>query len=614
MFRTLQSRRYAGFSLTELVVVLAVIALVSAIAVPTFSTVRTNSAQRVAVTSAEAVARNAFALALQDSTSGAVSVGGFQSGLVRSVAESSRMDFTDGVSDPVGVEGSLYTWSLTHANGRPALVSFDEERGGVSAGPASPAQLSVSYGPVVFSLGSPQSFAPSLAGASPSAVFSFDGLLPDGVSFDPSSGTFSTAGLVGVSDGLRDVSFQDPQIDVEAMFSNEGAFLPYGSGALSVDVQPDDGRLVVAGRFVSVAGQDRGRMVRLNVDGTTDVSFQDPNVNGDVHRVRLQPDGRMVIVGGFSSVSGQPRDRVARLNPDGTLDGGFAVSVQGGTLAEAGSVSGSLVFALALQPDGRIVIGGDFTEVAGQPRLNIARLNADGTLDLSFDSDVVGTVYDVVLLPDGKMLIAGNFTEVAGQVRHRVARLNADGTLDAAFVTPNVASTVFALAVQPDGKVLVGGLFNSVAGQTRNRVARLSADGTLDVSFQNPDVSGTVRVLAVQQDGSVIVGGDFTAVAGVSRNYVALLGHDGLLDAGFDPSATSDLDPGSKQYTVRSVVVRPDGRVILGGSFTQMGGVPQSGVAMLGVVPPSGFPFSGTVTVSDGASSVSTEVTVTLAP
>ena len=132
--------------------------------------------------------------------------------------------------------------------------------------------------------------------------------------------------------------------------------------------------------------------------------------------------------------------------------------------------------ALALQPDGKVLIGGDFSSFGPQIRQSVARLNPDGTLDTSFQNPGVNgnSVFDLVLQPDGKVLIGGAFTTVGGQPRQYVTRLHANGTLDTSFVNPAVNSTVRAFAFQPEGKVVIGGDFSAVGGQTRQGVARLN--------------------------------------------------------------------------------------------------------------------------------------------
>ena len=146
------------------------------------------------------------------------------------------------------------------------------------------------------------------------------------------------------------------------------------------------------------------------------------------------------------------------------------------------------MYALAVQPDGKVLIGGNFTTVGGTARSSIARLNADGSLDTTFDPGVgvSSNVRAMALQPDGKVLIGGWFATVAGTNRNHIARLNADGSLDASFDPGAGASgTVYDIVVQADGKVLIGGAFNTVDGVARNRIARLNADGSLDTSF-NP--------------------------------------------------------------------------------------------------------------------------------
>src|SRR5436853_6535759 len=107
-----------------------------------------------------------------------------------------------------------------------------------------------------------------------------------------------------------------------------------------------------------------------------------------------------------------------------------------------------------------------------------AAVRGQSALD-GFDPNANGAVSVVVVQPDGKILIGGNFTTLSPNggvavTRNRIARLNPDGTLDTAF-NPNANSTVESIAVQADGKILAGGFFSSIGGQTRNRIARLDA-------------------------------------------------------------------------------------------------------------------------------------------
>jgi uncharacterized delta-60 repeat protein len=155
-----------------------------------------------------------------------------------------------------------------------------------------------------------------------------------------------------------------------------------------------------------------------------------------------------------------------RLDRNGSLDAGFDI----------GAGPDSSINATHLQPDGKILIGGWFQNVSGVPRRHLARLNANGSLDPNFHPVVTGSysypsINCLAIQADGKILLGGAFTTLGGTNRNHIARLNADGTLDTNF-NPNVVGLVNTLALQTDGRILLGGSFTSVGGQTRNRIAQ----------------------------------------------------------------------------------------------------------------------------------------------
>jgi uncharacterized delta-60 repeat protein len=125
------------------------------------------------------------------------------------------------------------------------------------------------------------------------------------------------------------------------------------------------------------------------------------------------------------------------------------------------------VNSIALQPDGKILVGGDFSTIGGTERIGIARLNTDGTLDTTFNPDAYDSVSSIAVQADGKILVGGNFTTLYGAPRDNLARLNTDGTLDITF-NSNTNGSVWYIALQPDGKILVGVLSPAVSpGSTR---------------------------------------------------------------------------------------------------------------------------------------------------
>jgi uncharacterized delta-60 repeat protein len=282
------------------------------------------------------------------------------------------------------------------------------------------------------------------------------------------------------------------------------------------------------------------------VDGTFNPGS---GVNGAVYAVAVQADGKLVIGGEFTAFNGIPRSNLARLNADGSLDTTFA----------PGSIAGE-VEALVVQSDGKVVIGGDFSSVGGVSRRNLARLNPDGSLDTGFVADADNTVYALALRSDGKLLVAGDFIALAGQRRERIAQLEPNGTLDTGF-NPNAAAngTIFALALQPNGRILVGGAFTQVNGSPRSRLARLTPDGGLDMTFsQSGPMDGTVLALGVQPDGRIVVGGAFRFVSGIERNGIARLEPGGALDTSF--GALGGVG-GRLLPTVHAVGLQPNGRI-----------------------------------------------------
>src|SRR5262249_40131529 len=154
-----------------------------------------------------------------------------------------------------------------------------------------------------------------------------------------------------------------------------------------------------------------------------------------------------------------------------------------------------------------------FTQFDGRPATYLVRLNADGTRDLGFAPAAINNeLRGLAVQPDGRIVVGGRFTGVGGAGRGRVARLNADGSLDATFDPGSGANDgVRALVLQPDGRVLIAGQFTSVNGTPRNRIARLNADGSLDPTFDpGTGADAQVRTLALQSDGRVLAGGEFT--------------------------------------------------------------------------------------------------------
>ena len=312
--------------------------------------------------------------------------------------------------------------------------------------------------------------------------------------------------------------------------------------------------------------------------GNLDPSFAQTGsgLNNDVNSIAQQTDSKIIIGGGFQNYDITPAQRIARLNSDGSLDNSFT---------QTGTGLGNVVYSAIIQPDGKIVAGGFFTDYNGIPRQRMVRLNADGSLDPSFTQvggGLNGVVFLVVRQPDGKFLVGGGFTTYNGASSRLIARLNSDGSLDPSFSTTGAglvggSNSVSAISLQPDGKIIVGGTFTTYNGIPRSRIARLNSDGTLDNSFipTGSGFNGIVYKTILQPDGKILAVGNFTSFNGSPRPYIARLNTDGSLDPTF-VQVGSGLD-----NSVYGLAQQSDGKIIVVGDFTAYNGSSRSYVARL---------------------------------
>lgn len=389
-----------------------------------------------------------------------------------------------------------------------------------------------------------------------------------------------------------------------------------------VMVKDGSGRVVIGGLFNTVEGQAGYQGVaRFKADDSLDTSFK-VATNAYVKAIAIQSDGKILIGGDFNYVTGTgsastvTSSGIARLNADGTVDSTF----HNVPLFKVNSP----VRSIAVQPDGKIVVGGYFTSFDSVPRSYLVRLNTDGTQDTSFTALPNNQIEDVKLQADGKMVIAGSFTQVQGTDIRGVARLNADGSLDTSFDAGQSIGgrngawdgslPVYQLALQDDGKIVYAGGTHRYADEIHWRIARLNTDGTVDSSFQSY-VSWWASSIALQNVGGeqkIVVGGDYSragvtnpatgaVVSDATRQRIARFNADGSLDTEFDTSFSANS-------WVWSVLPNSDGTVYLGGKFTSVAGMARRGIARLAELDPTkqviNFlePEPGTYSALNGAS------------
>jgi uncharacterized delta-60 repeat protein len=323
-------------------------------------------------------------------------------------------------------------------------------------------------------------------------------------------------------------------------------------------------------------------------DGSLDTSFNGTGMvttefspaNDNANSVALQPDGKIVVAGDSNS---SRNFALARYNSDGSLDASFGGT--GKVTTDFGSTY-SWARSVTLQADGKIVAAGA-TGDGSNYQFAVARYNADGSLDTSFDGDGKvttsfgsrGFANSVAMGPDGKIVAAGTsgpwwWSSVA------VARYNADGSPDTTFNGTGQVTTVFStgqgdgrsVALQADGKIVIAGdNYSFGAGHPHNfGLIRYNTNGSLDTTFGG---TGKVTIsfvsyetatsVALQADGKLVVAG----YTGSEANFdfaVARCNADGSLDTSFGGTGKVTTEFGSHDM-VAGVALQDDGKIVAAG-------------------------------------------------
>jgi uncharacterized delta-60 repeat protein len=344
------------------------------------------------------------------------------------------------------------------------------------------------------------------------------------------------------------------------------------------------GKIVIAGDFDRVNGVPRNRIARLNADGTLDEGFN-PGTGFDVapSAIMVDPLGNIYVGGAFTTYNDAPRPNLLRLSPIGTLNFEFNPTVD------------APVLTIDRQPfNGQILIGGAFTTVNGFTRRGLARLSPmDGSLDGTFNPLLNATVIRSIILEEnnGKIVIGGVFNGVDGFDRNNLARLNANGSADASFNAGNIPALGKVIRDQ-GGRYLYLNTGGTMLGRRNN-------DGSPDTGFQMPTLSGNapfINDVVVQPGGAIAIGGRFTAVNNVTRSNIARLHRNGALDRYYLVNGTN--------AEVKALLSQPNEKMVVGGIFTVIENTSRSGLARINAIAPNPnlpeYDFNG-----DGKSDIS---------
>lgn len=316
--------------------------------------------------------------------------------------------------------------------------------------------------------------------------------------------------------------------------------------------------------------------------GAVDFTYADntavitqPGANNTVNAVVLDAAGRAVIGGDFTAYSSTPRNRIARIGTGGGIDTSF----------DPGSGANAFISSIAIYGsgtnNGKLFVGGGFTSFDGASLNRVARLQASGAVDTTFNpgTGANGPTRAVAIDANGKTLVAGEFTLFNGTARNRIVRLNHDGSVDTSFAPGTGANgIIYALVVQSDGKILIGGDFTTYNGSTRTRLARLNTDGSLDFGFDpGAGFDNTVFALTLDQSQRILVGGAFTQAQGVTRRGITRLTTAGARDTSFNPGIGTD----DTVYAIQDIPVGSTRGILIGGVFTRFNNTHRRHIARL---------------------------------
>ena len=290
----------------------------------------------------------------------------------------------------------------------------------------------------------------------------------------------------------------------------------------------------------------------------------------------VQPDGKIIIIGSFTSYNGTLANGIIRLNSNGSVDGTF---VYGSGFS---GPPASYPNTIALQSDGKLVVGGAFTSYQGTSANGIIRLNTDGSIDGTFVYGIgfstLGIVYTLSIQSDGKIVVGGAFTSYQGTSASRIIRLNTDGSIDGTFVYGSgftgVGAYVYGMAIQSDGKIICIGAFTTYNGTTTaSAIARLNTNGSIDLAFINGVGFGgsllNLDAIAIQSDGKIVIGGNgFNSYNGISRNCIVRINTDASIDNTFVVGTGFN----GAGFGVYSLGIQSNGKIVCVGNFTTYNG------------------------------------------
>jgi uncharacterized delta-60 repeat protein len=346
-------------------------------------------------------------------------------------------------------------------------------------------------------------------------------------------------------------------------------FIVYAQpSALDLSYRPDS---ISPGGIRTVATQNDGKILvgktsaigkyclyRLSTDGTLDTSFH-AKFDGyftEISSIGIQADQKIIVGGIFNYYDSTVTNHIVRLNHDGSMDSSFNI----------GSGFNDGVYRIVIQSNGNIIVGGRFTSYNGITCNHLASLLPNGNIDTSFHTAVgaTGDVEAIAVQKDGKVVIGGDFDYYGGRWSIRIARVNTDGSADTTFFAlPGANKIVTDIAINDDSTIFIVGNFDNYEFQTHNHIAKLNDNGHVDATFNSGNgANAVIWDIELLKNRNILLGGGFSNYNGMLYNGIVQIDNNGALDTLFKSK------PGTNNQSVNAIATQPDGKIIIAGQFT----------------------------------------------
>ena len=327
------------------------------------------------------------------------------------------------------------------------------------------------------------------------------------------------------------------------------------NGAVRTVTKQFDGKILVGGDFTLYGATSSNRIIRLNTDGSYDNTFSvGTGFNATVRSIAVQNDGKILVGGDFTQYQGVTQNYLVRLSDSGSVDASFIT----------GSGPDDSVYTILLQTDQKILIGGDFDYYDSNLTGKIARLTTAGFFDTNFDTGFLGfnnTVYTIALLTDGSMYVGGDFTEYDGYSSPKLIKLDTNGLIDASFsVGSGFNSSVYYIQILNSLNILVTGDFTSYNSVLNSRIVELTYTGSISLISYGSGFNSAVRKVALKSD--FLLGGDFTAYQTSNVSYITKLTSNGSISTNYP------FPPVRFNSSVFDIYVENSSNYLVGGNFT----------------------------------------------